>query len=255
MIERIEARIQGMAGAFRKHFGGGMAMPVTEEAHMSEAFEVGTFSFGITAGIIRSSQALVVLCRAGFNAEATPIVRSMLDSIIALYSIKQHGVHAVHAYGKELAYNYERLKQASEGGFRLGKSDVEYIEKFLAVADGLPETPEGKRAENAIKTYQAAQEEGELALAVYQMWLLATPLSKPSMRLSDAYLEAQRVDGGVRMALHFDSDPFSVVDFSVVDPRVIASTVVPLALITFAQIIGDPDFERIATVFAENHQV
>jgi hypothetical protein len=249
-IRRIEARLGEMERAFRGHFEGGIVMPVGERSLTSETLEVGMFSFGIMAGIMQSTRALIVLCRADLNVEATPILRSMLDSIIALYSVKQHRVHAVHAYGKELAYNYKRLKQASGGGFQLGKSDVEYIDAFLALNDSLPETPEGKRAENAIKTYQAAQEEGDLALAVYQMWLFATPLSKPSVRLSDVYVEPMAVEGGLRMALCFDSDPSGVVD-----PRILASTVIPLALITFAQIIEDHEFERIATVLAENYLV
>ena len=249
-IERTEARLEDMENAFREHFQSGIAVPVADEEGASEAFEVATFSFGLMAGIMRSANALVVLCRVGLNVEATPILRSMLDSIIALYSVKQLGVHAVHAYGKELAFNYKRLKHASNAGFRLGESDAQYIDKFIALAASLPESPAGKRAENSIKTYQAAQEEGDLALAVYQMWLFATPLSKPSMRLSDAYLELQATPGSARMALRFESDPSSVVD-----PRILASTVIPLALIALAQIVGDTDFEGIATTFAENLQI
>lgn len=247
-IAACEKHIALMESTFREHYvEGGLVARIGENDNPSDSLETYTFAFGMMASILRSAHALVILCQNGLSVESRPIFRSLLDQIIALYSVRSLGVHAVHAYGKQLASNYEQLLRASETGFELGRTDRAYIEMFLALAKQLPETKDGKAAENAIKTYHAAQESGGEAQAIYQMWLEATPLSKPSMRLADMHINAVPVgDGQYRVELHFETDPDAVVD-----PRLLASTVIPLAMIAYGDIVEDSELKAKSIALAE----
>ena len=147
----------------------------------------------------------------------------------------------MHAYGKQLAENYRKLLKASETGFPWGEENTAYMKFFVGLADGLRSSKESKAAENAIKTYQEAEEAGSPIQGVYQMWLEATPLSKPSIRLADMYINTVEADGDYRVELYFESDPKAVVD-----PRIIISSVVPLAMLAYAAIVEDPALGAIA---------
>ncbi|MGH1550792.1 hypothetical protein ACRAWB_17060 [Leifsonia poae] len=192
------------------------------------------FAFGIMACIIRSTRAIRNLVDEGFAIESRPIFRSVLDQILCLHSLETHGVHAVNAYGKQLAYNYAKLRAAAEKGFPLGKVNEDYIDKFVGLSDSITLTKEGKAAEGAIATYRAGNEHGTFAASIYEMWLETTPLSKPSMRLADAYVSSVDSGNGIALELYLDSD-----NDAGVNPVYVLATIVPGALEIYARIVDD----------------
>lgn len=192
------------------------------------------FAFGIMACIMRSMRAIRKLADEGFAIEARPIFRSVLDQILCLHSLETHGVHAVNAYGKQLAYNFVKLRASADKGFPLGKDTEDYIDKFVGLSDSIALTKEGKAAEGAIATYRAGNEHGTFAASIYEMWLETTPLSKPSMRLADAYVSSVDTGNGIALELYLDSD-----NDTAVDPVRVLATIVPATLEIYARIVAD----------------
>lgn len=234
-IAEAERVLSGFESIWRTRYeDAGPRIEVAEGEKVAERFEVGQFAFGLMASIMRTTRALSLLADAGFAVESRAMFRSLLDQALALEVLKPHGVHAVHAFGLEHKFNFEQLLKASQDGFPLGKADLEYISKFIAMAEALPKSPALSRAQNAIKTSSIGRQQGTWEKYLYQMWLEATPLSKPSMKLADAYSAPEVTSEGLRIRAILDSDSDGVVD-----PRLVLQLVVPNALLAFAQAIRD----------------
>lgn len=241
-IAAFESILDHIETAWRAHYASNALVAMIGEGEdPSDKTEVYPFAFGLMACIVRSSRAVADLTRAGFGVESRPILRSILDQILCLHSLKAHGKNAVHAYGKQLANNYGQLLRASASGFALGAENERYIQKFIALAGGLPSTAEGRAAEGAISSFRAGNENGSFAAAIYQMWLEATPLAKPSMRLADAYVSAEEVGDGIRLNLFLESD-----NDAVVDARILLATILPSTLLIYADIVEDAELYSIA---------
>lgn len=208
----------------------------------AEVLEVSLFAFGLMASIMRTIRAQIILVRSGYTVESRAIFRSTLDQAMALTELERSRVYAVHAYGRAHAENLRRLRGSSARGFALGDVNEEYIERFLDLAANQKPSREVDRAQNAIKTGTVGGE-GKFEALLYQAWLEATPLSKPSMRLSDAYTQAEVTSSGVRMHAFLDSDPDSVAD-----PRLVLATVLPRVFETYARIMRDD--ELLAQIWA-----
>jgi hypothetical protein len=247
-LTRAEPHINAVEVVWREHYGSRVLVAEVEpHENPMDKTEVYTFAFGLMASIVRTAQAVVILTREGYGVECRAMFRSLLDQALALQSLNKLGVHAVHAFGKQHAFNLKQLKDASQRGFPLGRDNEEYIEKFLELSGQLPTSDESKAAQNSIKSSQAGAEPGSEGAMLYQMWLEATPLSKPSMRLSDAYVETTEVAGGYRIDLHLDGDPTSIVD-----ARLVLSAIVPRVLVTYAEIVNDPILGLQAITLAES---
>jgi hypothetical protein len=247
-IERVEVSLDKTEAVWREHYDGKpLVAHIKPEDDATDVAEVYTFSFGIMASIVRSTRAVRTLTRDGFGIECRPIFRSILDQMLALKSVERLGVHAVHAYGKQLAYHYSKLLDASKNGFPLGDDSDRFIQSYLTLSKHLPTTDEGKAAENEVKTFQAGNSAGTEGALLYQMWLETTPLSKPSLRLSDSYIQVEGHKSGYRMKLFLDGKPDSVVD-----ARLVLSLLLPRALVDYATIIDDPKLGLAAIELAEN---
>lgn len=243
-VEQAEAIFDRFESIWRERYGAsGPVVQVAEGEQIAERFEVGQFGYGLMASIMRTGRALVMLAQSGYAVEATPMFRSLLDQAMALEALLVHGVHAVHAFGLEHKFNFQQLLKAAEEGFPLGQSDREYIAKFIELAESQPQTEALKRAQNGIKTSSIGRQQGQWEKYLYQMWLFATPLSKPSMKLADMYSKAELEAGGIRMHTFLDSDPDATVD-----PRLVLQMVVPGALLAFALSLREADFaEKVRT--------
>ncbi|MFD6816327.1 DUF5677 domain-containing protein [Microbacterium sp. NPDC060132] len=243
-IEQAEAIFDRFETIWRERYGeAGPVIQVAEGEKVAERFEVGQFGYGLMASIMRTGRALVILAQAGYAVESSAMFRSLLDQAMALEALLIHGVHAVHAFGLEHKFNFEQLLKAADEGFPLGQSDREYISQFLAMAEALPRTKELNQAQNGIKTSTIGRQQGQWEKYLYQMWLFATPLSKPSMKLADMYSQAERNAGGFRMLTFLDSDPDATVD-----PRLVLQMVLPGALLAFALSLRDSAFaEQVRT--------
>ncbi|MFS0894718.1 DUF5677 domain-containing protein [Microbacterium sp. 179-I 3D3 NHS] len=243
-VEQAELIFDRFESIWRERFGdSGPVIQVAEGEQIAERFEVGQFGYGLMASIMRTGRALVMLSQSGYAVEASPMFRSLLDQAMALEALLVHGVHAVHAFGLEHRFNFQQLLRAAEEGFPLGQGDREYISKFLAMADALPKSKELGQAQHGIKTSTIGREYGQSEKYLYQMWLYATPLSKPSMKLADMYSQAEREAGGIRMLTFLDSDPDATVD-----PRLVLQMIVPSALLAFALSLRDTAFaEQVRT--------
>lgn len=243
-IEQAEVIFDRFESIWRERYGeSGPVIQVAEDEKVSERFEVGQFGYGLMASIMRTGRALVILAQAGYTVESSAMFRSLLDQAMALEALLVHGVHAVHAFGLEHKFNFEQLLKAADDGFPLGQGDREYISKFLAMAEALPRTKGLNQAQNGIKTSSIGRQQGQWEKYLYQMWLFATPLSKPSMKLADMYSQAELEAGGIKMLTFLDSDPDATVD-----PRPVLQMIVPGALLAFALSLRDADFaEQVRT--------
>lgn len=234
-IAEAEVVLSALESIWRTRYEhAGPSITLTDGEKVAERFEVLQFAFGLMASIMRTAHALTLLAEAGFTVESRAMFRSLLDQALALEVLKHHGVHAVHAFGLEHKFNFEQLLKASQEGFPLGVDDREYIVKFIAMAEAVPKTKELNLAQNAIKTSTIGRQQGSWEKSLYQMWLEATPLSKPSMKLADAYSVPEVSSEGLKIHALLDSDPGSVVD-----PRLVLQYVVPNALLAYSQAIRD----------------
>lgn len=212
----------------------GPRMAHAENESAADVLEVGLFAFGIMASIMRTIRALSIMVEYGYTVESRAMFRSTIDQALALTAIERTGVHGVHAFGLIHAYNLKQLLESSSNGFPLGDVNEEYISKFLALRDELPTSEELKRAQNLVKTSTAGRQSGHFEAMLYQIWLEATPLSKPSMRLADAYVQPEMVGDGIEMQTFLDSDPDSVVD-----PRIVLGVILPAVLTVYGRVMRD----------------
>jgi len=231
-----ETVFEQLEGLWRGYYGSmGPVSRVHEGEHPGEVLEVTLFAFGLMASIMRTIRAQMILVHEGYTVESRAMFRSVIDQAMALTELERSRVFAVHAYGRTHAENLRRLRDSASRGFALGDVNEDYIERFLDLAQSQPPSRDVDRALNAIKTGIVGRE-GRFEALLYQVWLEATPLSKPSMRLTDAYAQAEVGEGGVRMHAFIDSDPDSVVD-----PRLILAAMLPPVFKTYARIMRDDE--------------
>jgi len=228
----------------------GPNMAYGEEESPADVLEVGLFAFGIMASIMRTVRALSIMVDHGYTVESRAMFRSAIDQALALTAIERTGVHGVHAFGIIHAYNLKQLLESSSSGFTLGDVNEQYISKFLSLRDKLPTSDDLNRAQNLIKTSTAGRSSGHFEALLYQIWLEATPLSKPSMRLADAYVQPERVGGGIRMDTFLDSDPDSVAD-----PRVVLGIVLPAVMTVYGRVMRDDNLIVAVKALAEEWEL
>lgn len=225
---------------WRTSFPGGAVLPIrfAEGEDRSERLELTIFAAGVMANIMRQARVVFNLTDAGFRVECRPNFRTILDQLFALSQVTQHGAFAVHAYGKKQAENYRRVRVASELGFPLGPVLSERIDRFLELEAGYESSAESRRAESQTQPAYTGRNGSQLDRVVYQMWLIETPYTKTSMPLADHYVRPEAVQGGIVMRFFPDGGPEYVAD-----ARELVTMLLPHALATFAQLIGDAELQ------------
>lgn len=221
-----------------QHIEGSIALRERDDEPMSDTLEVWLFAYGLMASIMRTTRAQIIMVREGYIVESRAMFRSILDQALALTELERSRVHAVHAYGMELAYSLKRLRESAKEGFVLGDVNLHYIERFVKLSESIPDSPELNRARHAIKT-STIRTSGKMEAMIYQAWLEATPLSKPSMRLADVYSGTVPENGGYKVVLAPDGKRGQAVD-----PRLVLGLFLPQLLRTYALIVQDYDLAK-----------
>lgn len=151
--------------------------------------------FGWTNRVVRTGEASLILLDAGFEAEAAPLIRSMIEHAIALHWLVDTPAEALQALIRERQHQVAVLREAQASGWELSEETQRLIEEALAV-----ETDRGSRsADRLLATRHRAIAYGLGFL--YQAWLVETWDSHASRASATAYYDATATD---QIPLYFE---------------------------------------------------
>jgi hypothetical protein len=137
--------------------------------------------YGWTNRIVRTGQAVLRLDAAGFATESSPLLRSMVEHVIALHWVSDEPGDAFQALVRQRQQQMKTYEQANVPEWQLSEKTRALIEELLSV-----ETEESSRyIDNLLHTaHQAtAYELG----ALYRAWLIETWTAHASLASAGTY--------------------------------------------------------------------
>ena len=141
--------------------------------------------YGWTNRVMRTGEAVLRMDADGFAAEASPLLRSMLEHVIALHWIKEQPDDAFQSLWRAWQKEASKFQEAEAADWELDDEVVALIGALLAV-----ETDESsKRVDNLLNTRHRAEKYGLGIL--YRSWLIETWTSHATYLSAKAYYEVE----------------------------------------------------------------
>lgn len=141
--------------------------------------------FGWTNRVIRTGEAALALDDGGFTAEASPLLRSMLEHAMALHWLRDQPADAFQVLVRARQAQIRKLQDAEDQGWRLSDETRLLMGEMLGI-----ETEDSSRAADfLLATKHHAERYGHGSL--YQAWLIETWSSHASLASANPYYEAE----------------------------------------------------------------
>lgn len=138
--------------------------------------------YGWVNRIIRTSEAALLLDAQGYDTEASPLIRSIIEHAIAAWWLVEMPSDGYQALVRGRQHQLRLVKEAQESGWDLGEASTERIGEALAY-----ETEERSQSANVfLHTKQQATSYGLGSL--YQAWLLENWTTHACLASAQSYL-------------------------------------------------------------------
>jgi hypothetical protein len=178
--------------------------PELSRAHLA-AEEAVAVMYGWTNRVLRTGQAVLLMESDGFAAEASPLLRSMFEHVMALHWIKEQPSDAFQSLWRAWQKEASKFRQADAADWELTEEVVALIDDLLTV-----ETDDAsKRVDNLLSTRHRAENYGLGIL--YRSWLIETWTSHATYLSAKAYYEVKE-DGPFTL---FESSPLPPPDLPI----------------------------------------
>lgn len=187
-------------------------MSDTTRASLSDAGAVAVV-WGWTARVMRMAEFALLLHRSGYDLEAAPILRSILEHAIALPWVADKRGRAYQTLARERASGWARFSRAQSQAWTLEGEAADLLKSASHV-----ETDADTYSEDTLlKTLHCAQayDLGPL----YQAWLLETWSTHATLMSAEPYFE---VDGPMHKGTLFRDGRPQLPDYQVIGAIVIA---------------------------------
>lgn len=156
--------------------------------------------YGWTNRVMRSGEAVLRMDADGFAAEASPLLRSMFEHVMALHWIKEQPSDAFQSLWRAWQREASKFQEAEAADWELTDEVVALIDDLLTV-----ETDESsRRVDNLLSTRPRAEKYGLGIL--YRSWLIETWTSHATYASAKAYYEVK------------DEGPFALFETSPLPP-------------------------------------
>ena len=156
--------------------------------------------YGWTNRVMRSGQAVLRMDADGFAAEASPLLRSMFEHVMALHWIREQPSDAFQSTWRAWQKEVSKFQEAEAADWELTDEVVALIDDLLTV-----ETDESsRRVDNLLSTRHRAEKYGLGIL--YRSWLVETWTSHATYASAKAYYEVN------------DEGPFALFESSPLPP-------------------------------------
>jgi hypothetical protein len=140
-----------------------------------------TVVWGWTARVARTAEATLSLHREGFDVEAAPLVRSMLEHAIAIFWLVDKRGPAYQALARARALSWQKFKQAQATGRKLDVEKAELLERAVTV-----ETDDDTLSKDYLLSTAHRAVAYNLGL-FYQAWLIETWGTHATMLSAEPY--------------------------------------------------------------------
>lgn len=159
------------------------------DAATSRAFlasqEAVAVMYGWTNRVLRTGEAVLLMDANGFAAEASPLLRSMFEHVIALHWIRDQPEDAFQSLWRAWQMELAKFQDAEVPGWKLADEAVAVIDDLLSVeTDG-----SSRRVDYLLRTRHRAMKYG-LGF-FYRSWLIETWTSHATYLSAKAYYEVE----------------------------------------------------------------
>lgn len=159
--------------------------PEASVAHLA-AEEAIAVMYGWTNRVLRTGQAVLRMDAGGFAAEASPLLRSMFEHVMALHWIKEQPSNAFQSLWRAWQKEASKFQQADAADWELTDEIVALIDDLLTIETDAA----SKRADNLLSTRHRAEKYGLGIL--YRSWLIETWTSHATYLSAKAYYEVEK---------------------------------------------------------------
>ncbi|WP_300682827.1 DUF5677 domain-containing protein [Nocardioides sp.] len=150
-------------------------------------------AYGWTARVVRTAHAAIRLDSDGFATEASPMVRSMAEHLIALHWVTEQRGDAFQALLRAWQHELSRFKEAESAGWKLDPDIIKAVDELRSLETDKASLP----ADALARTRHAAERYG--LGVVYRAWLVESWTSHAS------YMSAKT---------YYDYDPTAALEFT-----------------------------------------
>lgn len=156
--------------------------------------------YGWTNRVLRTAQAVLHMDADGFAAEASPLLRSMFEHVIALHWIKEQPGDAFQSLWRAWQKEVSKFREAEVADWELTDEVVAVIDDLLTI-----ETDESSRRVDILLSTRHRAEKYGLGI-LYRSWLIETWTSHATYASAKAYYEVK------------DEGPFTLFESSPLPP-------------------------------------
>lgn len=149
------------------------------------AAEAVAVMYGWTNRTMRTGQAALQLDATGFATEVSPLLRSMVEHVIALHWVREEPGDAFQALVRQRQKQLMTYEQTEVTGWEL----TDDLRDSIAVQLGIETDESSKHTDHLLHTFQRVQRYGLGAL--YRAWLVETWTAHASLASATTYYEAR----------------------------------------------------------------